>query len=342
MFLRTLTLIFGMTVSGSVALLMFSGCSQPAAVLLPQDTVSEMGRKDSPQVTKSVAAPVREAPRRPTWEAELSPVTPVAQEEILVPLVSELPPIVTAGQVYTVKKGDSLWAISQRYGITVPTLAQANELSKDAALKIGQTLVIPESDHAKVGVHSISSSQSEPLNLDEAMTTYTVRQGDTLSKIAQRNGIKVAAIKSLNHLNSDTIRVGQKLFLPTASYVPVKVGTVDNTMHAVLPSGDTYQVQSGDTLSGIAARAGCKTSDLMALNGIEDARSLRAGQIIKLPVGAQEPSVSISHQPVSRELPVVEEVHADAAYEPTPVVPEGFGDDDALDLMDAAEVVPVE
>lgn len=341
MFLRTVTLIFGMTLSGAVALLMFAGCSQSTTVLSPQDTISEVGSKQSSSgdsIHDTASAPVREAPRRPTWEVEPAPLSTTTTEDVLVPLASELPPVVTSGQTYTVKKGDSLWAISHRYGISVPALAEANGLSKDATLKIGQTLLIPDGSDASVALHTVNNPGVESTNVDEAMTTYTVKKGDTLSKIAQRHGVKVVAIKSLNHLGSDTIRVGQKLYLPSASQSATMSQKSVPQAHVDF-SGDTYQVQSGDTLSGIASRLKCTVSDLMDLNGMDDARSLRAGQVLKIPSG----SANVAHtQPSSEPVTVIEEAAPQVTYEPEPVVPEGFGDDDALDLMDAAEVVPVE
>lgn len=344
MFLRTVTLIFGMTLSGAVALLMFAGCSHPTTVLSPEDTISEVGTQKTTSakaVNDAQSAPVREAPRRPTWEVEpVSTPSMVEADDLLVPLPSELPSVVTSGQTYTVQKGDSLWAIAHRYGISVPTLADANGLPKDATLKIGQTLLIPDGSGAPVALHSVNDPKVQSTNVDEAMTTYTVKKGDTLSKIAQRQGVKVAAIKSLNHLSSDTIRVGQKLFLPNASQTSAAVAKSTPKTHDIGFSGDTYEVQSGDTLSGIASRLRCKVSDLMDLNGIDDARSLRAGQVLKIP----STSEGFSHTPPPAHSPSlrVEEVAPEVIHEPEPVVPEGFGDDDALDLMDAAEVVPVE
>lgn len=337
MFVQTITLIFGMVLSGAVALVMFSGCSQPTQVLLPQDTAPEMGAAQASSPNPLV--PVRQAPRAPTWEVEV-PVAraPQLAESVLTPLPSEMPQVVTAGQMYTVKKGDSLWALSKRFGVSVAAIANANQISKDACLKIGQTLVIPDSEHASVGVHTVNEPQVGAVDVDQSMSMYTVRQGDTLSKIAQRHHTKVSVLKNLNQLPSDTIRVGQKLYLPGPSSSD---GSSSALGGSVVASSETYAVRSGDTLSVIAERTGCKVADLMALNGIEDARSLRAGQDLKLPKGshaAEElPPSEYPYEPIPAKEPLYPE-----PVEPQPLVPQGFGDDELMDFMDAPEVVPVE
>lgn len=96
--------------------------------------------------------------------------------------------------VHTVRSGDTLWLLAKRYGTTVDAIKQANGLTSDN-LSIGQVLRIPVS----------SSSQ---------YFLYTVRPGDTLWLLANRFGTTVDAIKNLNGLTSDALRVGQVLRIP--------------------------------------------------------------------------------------------------------------------------------
>ena len=94
---------------------------------------------------------------------------------------------------YTVKAGDSLWLIAQRYGTTVNAIKQANGLTGDA-LQIGQVLRIPV-------------SQSPYLE-------YTVRAGDTLWELSRRYGTTVEAIMQANGLTSSVLQIGQVLRIP--------------------------------------------------------------------------------------------------------------------------------
>lgn len=94
---------------------------------------------------------------------------------------------------YTVRSGDTLWLLANRYGTTVDELKRLNGLTSDM-LQIGQVLRIP---------------------LSQQYFEYTVRSGDTLWLLANRYGTTVDAIKRLNGLYSDDLSIGQVLRIPT-------------------------------------------------------------------------------------------------------------------------------
>ncbi|MDE5818999.1 MAG: LysM peptidoglycan-binding domain-containing protein [Lachnospiraceae bacterium] len=97
---------------------------------------------------------------------------------------------------YTVRSGDTLWQLAQRYNTTVDAIQNLNGLS-GSNLNIGQVLKIP-------------SAGATPAPYFE----YTVRSGDTLWLLAQRYGTTVSAIKNLNGLSSDILNIGQVLKIP--------------------------------------------------------------------------------------------------------------------------------
>lgn len=97
---------------------------------------------------------------------------------------------------YTVRSGDTLWLLAQRYGTTVDAIKNLNGLS-GSNLSIGQVLKIP-------------SAGTAPAPYFE----YTVRSGDTLWTLAQRYGTTVDAIKRLNGLTGNNLSIGQVLRIP--------------------------------------------------------------------------------------------------------------------------------
>lgn len=94
--------------------------------------------------------------------------------------------------IYEVVKGDSLWSIAQRYGITVDELINLNNLD-NINLKIGDKLKVPATKGQK---------------------TYTVQKGDSLWSIARENNTTVDELKAINNLTSNLLTIGQVLTIP--------------------------------------------------------------------------------------------------------------------------------
>lgn len=102
-----------------------------------------------------------------------------------------------SGREYVVRPGDTLWAISQRYGTTVSALAQLNHIPNPNLIYPGQVLQIPDSG--------------------QEYLLYTVRPGDTLWALSRRYGTTVSTLAQLNQIaNPDLIYVGQVLRIPIA------------------------------------------------------------------------------------------------------------------------------
>ena len=100
---------------------------------------------------------------------------------------------VNATITYTVVKGDSLWAIANKYDTTVDKIKSVNNLSSNI-LQIGQKLIIPSTSN---------------------FITYTVVKGDSLYSISKKYNTTVDNIKKLNNLKSNLLSINQKLIIPT-------------------------------------------------------------------------------------------------------------------------------
>jgi N-acetylmuramoyl-L-alanine amidase len=97
---------------------------------------------------------------------------------------------------YTVKRGDSLSMIAQRFGVSLVGLKASNRLAS-STIQIGQQLTIPG---------GVGSQASE----------HTIRRGETLSEIAQQYQVSLASLKQANKLSGDRIVIGQKLKIPAS------------------------------------------------------------------------------------------------------------------------------
>ena len=182
--------------------------------------------------------------------------------------------------VYTVKSGDYLGRIASRHRCTVAQIKRWNNLSSNN-IRVGQRLVIYRGGNAPASASSSSTSSTTTKAAAPAnATTYTVKSGDVLGKIAERHGCTVAQIKSWNGLTSNNIKVGQKLIVSAPASKPAQ------TVQAAQPSNGeytTYVVKSGDSFYSIAKNyPGVSAQNIMDYNGLTSS-SIKPGMTIKIP-----------------------------------------------------------
>lgn len=101
---------------------------------------------------------------------------------------------------HKVKSGESLYIISERYGITVSDLKEANNL-RNNDLKVGQQLKVPRAKNVAENTSSTTSS-------------HTVKSGESLYLIAEKYGITINDLKKANSITNNKIKPGQKLTIP--------------------------------------------------------------------------------------------------------------------------------
>lgn len=125
---------------------------------------------------------------------------------------------------YKIQKGDIAFNLAKKHNVSLKALQEANPNVDLKKLKVGATIQIPaagapsEAKAAKAsgaGAGAAADSAADTTSGD--VTVYHVKGGDSLGKIAKRHGTTVKAIRALNSLANDNIRVGQKLKLPAKS-----------------------------------------------------------------------------------------------------------------------------
>ena len=169
----------------------------------------------------------------------------------------KIPSAVVTPNTYTVQRGDSLYSISNKFGITVDELKNANNLTSNT-LSVGQVLKIP-----------IIEQTPEQ---EETLIKYEVQPGDSLYKIANKYNTTVDAIKRLNNLNNNLLSIGQILSIPT-------IQDVEN-----IPNENyfNYNVVSGDSLYSIARKFDTSVDAIKSFNNLTS-NLLSVGQTLKIP-----------------------------------------------------------
>lgn len=161
--------------------------------------------------------------------------------------------------MHVVRSGETLASIARKYELKIEDLTGLNNLSSASNIKVGQKLKL----EGEVKKQADKTSTKKATN-SKKTENYTVKSGESLHIIANRVGISVAELASLNDLNQKAgLKVGQTILIP-------KVIT-------------TYKVKRGDTLIGLAGRYGIDVSELAELNGIKTSAQLKIGEEIKVP-----------------------------------------------------------
>jgi len=112
---------------------------------------------------------------------------------------------------YTVKKGDVLSKIAEKYDVSLSDLRKWNNI-KGSTIKAGQKLTIYKSGLV-VDRPTLANQTESNKNYVAQKKVYYVQPGDTLWTISRTNNIPIEKLKKLNNLKSNDIKVGQKLIM---------------------------------------------------------------------------------------------------------------------------------
>ena len=148
---------------------------------------------------------------------------------------------------YTVSDGDTMGGIAARHGVTIDQIVSWNRGLNPDRIRIGQEITI---------------------NTESSSSSYVVRDGDTLSRIASRNGVSIDDIMSWNRgINANRLRIGQEITIQSESSSS---------------SSSTYVVRDGDTMGGIASSHNVTIDQIVGWNRGLNPDRIRVGQEITI------------------------------------------------------------
>ncbi len=186
---------------------------------------------------------------------------------------------------HKIKSGDTLLALSHRYGVRVQDIKSLNSIRNARAIQIGTNLIVPLNP---------DSSGSKPLAAlkddykRSRRSSYTVRSGDSLWKISRKFNVTEKQLRVWNRLGwSNTIRPGQRLVVSSKA---AKSKTVKVKSAAVKRSGPltkvVYKVRPGDTLWDIGREFAVETREIRSWNNLAENHVLQPGDSLTLHVSS--------------------------------------------------------
>ena len=122
------------------------------------------------------------------------------------PTLSPTPTPTPKPLIHSIKTGETLNFIAQKYNVSLADLEQANDITQDTILQVGQELIIP---------FAVDTGADNENSRERPIILYTIKSGDTLSGIAFEYDTSVAAIEVANPgLDLDILSVGQEVLVP--------------------------------------------------------------------------------------------------------------------------------
>ena len=208
----------------------------------------------------------------------------------------------------TVQPGETLSQIADRLGISMTRLMKLNGITNPDHVESGSKLTVPSSVSSSGRAKGASSSS----NVNT--TKVTVKDGETLSEIADRHGMSVNELVRLNALsNADHVETGSTL--------RVKASAVSSSRSADGPSSyrkgaSQHVVQPGENLSTIAEGYGVPMSRLVAINGLQDANHVEVGMRLRLKGNPPTSAAASTEAPPSRSAAPAPETSPTATTAP--------------------------
>jgi N-acetylmuramoyl-L-alanine amidase len=218
-------------------------------------------------------------------------------------------PVTTVPSTYTVRAGDTVSGIAAKYGLRTSDVLSLNGLKSSSLIFPRQVLrLIPQSKNTTpktTTTPATSTTTSSSTKSTKSTKSYTIKPGDTVSRIAASFGVSTSAVLKANKLSwSSIIYPGHKLTIPitvdestsTPNTTPPDKPTGSSTGTSDDSNGDStppdekppvvngsYVIRSGDTITKIANKFGVTISNLLDANNLTRSSIIYTGHTLVIP-----------------------------------------------------------
>lgn len=228
-----------------------------------------------------------------------------------------------ADTTHKVAKNDTVWDLSQKYGVSIQAIEALNNIDQNSHLIVtGQTLKVPAKD-AQVSENNNTAQAADKKADTENTSDVTVKAGDTLWTLAQQYNTSVEKLRELNGLAADAylihpgnvLRVNgtvQATQQPAQTEQPVQQQTEQPVVQqeatqeqaqepqlVVSANHTTHTVQAGESLYSIAQAYGVTVDSLRSANNL--GATLLVGQTLTINDPAKDPAQEAAAQQAAQE-----------------------------------------
>ncbi|MDH3997426.1 MAG: LysM peptidoglycan-binding domain-containing protein, partial [Desulfuromonadales bacterium] len=198
---------------------------------------------------------------------------------------AELPKAKRANFVrHKVKSGDTLLAMSKRYGVRVSDIKRLNKIRNAHTLQIGDNLIVPLNPDSSTG-NPLAELKDDYKR--SRRTYYKVRSGDSLWKISQKFDVTEKQLRVWNRLGwSNVIRPGQRLVVSAKGAAPSKKKA--KRKYTGPQKQVVYKVKSGDTLWDIGRDFDVNAGQIRNWNNLAENHIIKPGDRLTLHLGGEQ------------------------------------------------------
>ncbi|MGQ1889758.1 LysM peptidoglycan-binding domain-containing protein [Thermophagus sp. OGC60D27] len=179
--------------------------------------------------------------------------------------------------LHTIEKGQTVWYISQKYGVRVEDIYRNNPGSRQALI-VGSIIKVPVVEN-----RSVSPTQS----IDDGFLIYEIKPGDTLYSLSHQYGVGIEDILQYNPgVRNGILVTGSLIRIPVKKQETRGQGTVSSENKASHITGDKYiyhEIQPGQTLFSISRRYQTDVDEIKYANPGLNPNELKPGYMLRIP-----------------------------------------------------------